>query len=199
MRILDLCSGLGGASEAFLRAGHDVLRIENNHLLAGVPHTHIMDVFEFEKWMLKAMKTELGAAVWVPDLIWASPPCTEFSFANPKRPDNPSTSIARCCLRIIMLLKPRWWVIENVRGAVDHFAGFLGPPAQVINKFHLWGRFPTIKTPDGWSHRLNVNKHSSKDPLRSNKRGLIPLEISSALMEGCFEQATLDEFTEVEF
>jgi len=39
MKVLDLCSGLGGFSEAFLTAGHDVLRIENNPLLADVPNT----------------------------------------------------------------------------------------------------------------------------------------------------------------
>ena len=41
MKVLDLCSGLGGFSEAFVAAGHEVLRIEHNPLLADVPHTKI--------------------------------------------------------------------------------------------------------------------------------------------------------------
>jgi site-specific DNA-cytosine methylase len=33
MRMLDICSGLGGASEAFIDAGWEVTRLENNPLL----------------------------------------------------------------------------------------------------------------------------------------------------------------------
>ena len=51
MKVLDLCSGLGGFSEAFVAAGHEVLRIEHNPLLADVPHTKIMDIFEFRDWL----------------------------------------------------------------------------------------------------------------------------------------------------
>ena len=37
--VLDLCSGLGGASEAFVKDPYwDVVRIENNPELAHVPH-----------------------------------------------------------------------------------------------------------------------------------------------------------------
>jgi site-specific DNA-cytosine methylase len=41
MKMLDLFSGLGGASEAFVRAGWEVMRIENNPLLSEVPNTEI--------------------------------------------------------------------------------------------------------------------------------------------------------------
>ena len=42
MWVLDLCSGLGGASEAFVNHPHwEVIRIENNELLADVPHTRL--------------------------------------------------------------------------------------------------------------------------------------------------------------
>ena len=47
MRVLDLFSGLGGASQAFLDHGHDVVRIENNPLLSGITNTCIMGVDEF--------------------------------------------------------------------------------------------------------------------------------------------------------
>ena len=41
MKVLDLFSGLGGFSEAFLRAGDEVVRVENNPLLSEVPNTSI--------------------------------------------------------------------------------------------------------------------------------------------------------------
>ena len=49
MKMLDLFSGLGGASEAFLQNGWEIKRIENNMLLKGVPNTTIMDVVQFEQ------------------------------------------------------------------------------------------------------------------------------------------------------
>ena len=46
--MLDLFSGLGGASEAFVDCpGWNVLRVENNPLLSGVPNTVIMDINNF--------------------------------------------------------------------------------------------------------------------------------------------------------
>jgi hypothetical protein len=49
--VLDLFSGLGGASEAFLSSGHDVVRIENNPLLSEVPNTQSMCVFELRDFL----------------------------------------------------------------------------------------------------------------------------------------------------
>ena len=46
MRVLDLFSGLGGFSEAFYRAGDEVVRVENNPLLSEVPCTTMQDVLE---------------------------------------------------------------------------------------------------------------------------------------------------------
>jgi site-specific DNA-cytosine methylase len=46
MRVLDLFSGLGGFSEAFVQAGDEVVRVENNPLLSEVPHTSMQNVLE---------------------------------------------------------------------------------------------------------------------------------------------------------
>jgi site-specific DNA-cytosine methylase len=75
--ILDLCSGLGGASEAFVKDPHwEVVRIENNPKLGIIPHTEILDVMQWIDW-LPALLSEKGR----PTVIWASPPCLEFSQA----------------------------------------------------------------------------------------------------------------------
>jgi hypothetical protein len=52
MRVLDLFSGLGGFSEAFVQAGDEVVRVENNPLLSEVPCTSIQ--FEPSMKLLKA-------------------------------------------------------------------------------------------------------------------------------------------------
>ena len=73
--VLDLCSGLGGASEAFANSPHwRVIRIENNEKLASVPHTRILDVTQWLDW-LPALIDEMGPPTW----IIAAPPCLQFS------------------------------------------------------------------------------------------------------------------------
>ena len=70
--MLDLYSGLGGASQAFADRGWEVVRVDNNPLLADVPHTEINDIMS----LLRPYHFDLPF-----DFIWASPPCVEFSTA----------------------------------------------------------------------------------------------------------------------
>lgn len=67
MRILDLFSGTGGASQAFLDRGHDVVRIDNDPQFADVPNTIIDDV-----------RNDMYSGEF--DVVWASPPCQAFSL-----------------------------------------------------------------------------------------------------------------------
>ena len=118
---LDLFSGLGGASEAFAQdpSNWNVLRIDNNPLLCEVPSTVIMDIKQFTP----IHPTKAPKPI---DVIWASPPCTEFSggFNSPKSkaarsPEGldsyePDMSLLEATMRIIKIVKPKYWVIENV-------------------------------------------------------------------------------------
>lgn len=184
LRVLDLFSGLGGASEAFVQAGDEVLRIENNILLKDVPHTHLMDVID-----LHAFLAEYAVGREDYDVVWASPPCLEFSnaYGAPKaiahregREHNPSMDLLMATVDIIELLNPRWWVIENVRGACPWFNEVLGEPRQVIGSAVLWGHFPQLIMPEDFEHRkADVDKRHS--PLRANIRAKIPLSISKSL------------------
>lgn len=70
MRVLDLFSGMGGWSQAFLDRGHTVLRIDNDSRFANVPHTALADI-------LTSHLPTVGN--W--DVILASPPCQAFSLA----------------------------------------------------------------------------------------------------------------------
>ena len=72
LTILDLCSGLGGWTEAFVQGGWNVIRIENNPALQYVPFTMELDVLKWEEWI---------DDIPHPDVIVASPPCREFSTA----------------------------------------------------------------------------------------------------------------------
>jgi hypothetical protein len=193
MRMLDLFSGLGGASEAMVEAGWDVMRFENNQLLEDVPHTFIHDLMQ-EPLNLNTH--------WVqPDLIWASPPCVEFSdgYSSPKSiaqregvKYEPDMSLVQKSVEIIKEYRPKYWVIENVRGAQPFFKPLLGNRRQRIGSVYLWGNFPLLDVGD-YVHKKPEGPWSS-DPLRANVRAKIPIEISRALRLACETQTTLQRW-----
>lgn len=175
---LDLCSGLGGASEAFTQEGWTVIRIENNPQLEYVPFTRILDVLDWVDWVDSLPRI---------DVIWASPPCTPFSTADGNVHDNPDMSIVQACLDIIDFFKPRVWVLENVRGACRHFKPLIGPHQQVIGPFFLWGKFPRIAMPYD-DYGFLFRKMDVRDP---QKRALIPFELSIQFFRTLEQQWTL--------
>lgn len=205
--MLDLCSGLGGASQAFEDdPAWTVVRVENNPLLSGVPSTRMLDVLQWMDW-LPELIDELG----IPDLGWASPPCLDFStaFAAPRarayRADplavwEPDMSIVEACIDIFQYIIERsegegfFWIIENVHGACQYFMPELGKHRQKLGPFYLWGVFPTIVMPDGWTHSKADGDTWSTDPLRPNRRALVPLEVSTALLDAICTQSTLADW-----
>lgn len=84
---LDLFSGLGGASEAFVQDLDNwaVLRIDNNPLLGGVPFTVIDDITNLQPQNYGVRYPSAKGRLKI-ECIWASPPCTDFSggFNSPK-------------------------------------------------------------------------------------------------------------------
>ena len=133
MKVIDLFSGLGGFSEAFAQDPiWDVLRIENNHLLAADPHTMIADALT------------LDPAGFDCDLLLASPPCTEFSLAynapqsiasRRNEENQPNMDLVKCALEWDRSIKPKFFLMENVSGSSKYFTPlvkkFLYQPKKV--------------------------------------------------------------------
>jgi len=190
MIIWDLCSGLGGWTQAFDK---HVYRFDNSDLVQHIPGTFQEDVRHWNTWIDKYPK---------PDIIVASPPCIEFSTAYmaPKsiaqragEKYEPDMSILRACKQIIDYHKPKWWIIENVSGASKDFTKELGmPPRQIIGAMLLWGYFPYL--PISQATMGKTQDWNIGDPLRANKRAMIPLEVSQALVDVCNNQTTLEDW-----
>lgn len=197
LRMLDLFSGLGGASEAMLQAGWDVLRIDNNELLNQVPNTIMADI------CYDSQLDDYPSSYF--DLIWSSPPCLDFSrgFNAPAptalregRDFQPDMEPLRASIRIIKEWKPRYWVIENVSGASKIFSKELGvnSPRQIIGPYFLWGNFPYLPELELRNEKGKTQYWNIGDPLRANKRALIPFELSEALRLAIEEQRQLTEW-----
>ena len=198
--MVDLFSGLGGASEAMVQDKlWNVLRIENNPLLSNVPFTVIDDV--------KNIRDNVKSNWLAPkiDLLWASPPCTQFSggFNSPKSKAarspgglasySPDLSLLQATLDIINTVKPKFWVIENVVGSIRYFQEFLGEPKQIIGPYVLWGNIPHLAVDESRLTRKQ-DKNSAPHPLRSNRRALVDFEVSRALKEAIENQKSILDF-----
>ena len=195
MRVLDLFSGLGGFSEAFVLAGDEVLRVENNPLLSEVPHTTFQDVLEMRDRL--QLYHAQGEPIREYDVLLAGVPCDEFSMAySSKRSKaqragekwNPSLELLEATLDIIRITKPRYWVIENVHGSQRYFAQAGLTPRQTHGAHILYGNFPMFHT-ENLPSKADRDKRWSE--IRSNHRAYIPLQLSSNLRKAIIEQKTL--------
>ena len=189
----DLYAGLGGQSEAFLRAGWSVLRLDNNPLLSGVENMVLCDVRKLQPHSCPDR---------VVDYIHASPPCTEFSlgYSSPRsvaeragQEFQPDMTLLLEALRIIEAVEPRYWSIENVKGSIRYFEPLLGKPRLIVGAYVYWGNFPLFDP----SKILIVDK-AKKDkrhsPLRANHKGKIDLSISEAFLHAIEAQKSIFDF-----
>ena len=199
MRVLDLFSGLGGFSEAFVRAGDEVVRIENNPLLSEVPCTQIQDVFEVRD-RLQRFQDE-GQPIREYDLLLAGPPCREFSlgYGSPRSVAHrngedfePSMDLLQATMDIIRITNPRYWVIENVIGSIKYFEKFGLEVNQIHGPHVLYGRYPKFQ-PGPVPTKASKDK-TSTHPLRANHKALVPFTISESLRSAIVAQKTLFEF-----
>jgi hypothetical protein len=173
--MLDLCAGLGGASAAFRQAGWQVITLDYD----GRFNTDI--VADVRTWSWHGRR---------PDLIWASPPCDEFSrefMPWSKTGNTPALDIVAGCKRVIDEAQPKAWVIENVIGAVSHFRPLLGNYRAHYGPFYLWGDFPDIGRPS-----VVMRKKESMSSKAHEERAMIPAGLSLAMLRAITTQPKLE-------
>lgn len=175
---------------------YHVIRIENNPLLVDVPGTFELDVLEWTDWVQSIPSV---------DILLMSPPCREFSlgFSGPRGTAqragieyHPNMELVDSCLDIKDHFKPDFWMMENVAGATSYFKDDLrlGNWKQKIGPFFFWGQFPFIPIHKHDVPPSSKTVGSSSDPLRANKRALIPFAISQEIRNTYEQQTSLEAF-----
>lgn len=153
---LDLCSGLGGASQPALDRGWKVIRI---------------DIDRRFKPDIVADVRSLPLKPFPVDVLWASPPCQDFSkhglrcfYPNPADPD---ISIALGVQRAIERFQPRYWVVENVWSSRPWLSQIFGMVRAMPPGHALWSNLGFLLP--------NIDPHkSSSVQLKSRGIGAIP-------------------------
>jgi hypothetical protein len=187
LRVLDLCSGLGGASAAFKDRGHEVVTVDVERkfrptILADVRYFHGLE----------------GSF----DVVLAAPPCQGFSTASlgvhwkygPDRVAQEGLKIVLACFRIIREIKPRFYVLENPRGMLRSCIGlptetvfYCSYGAEFQKPTDLWHNLPIrLKLPcaphRSGHYRLGGPGTGHRDPA---KRALWPYNLSLTICKVC--------------
>lgn len=137
MKVLELFAGTRSIGRAFEERGHEVYSIDWDKQFDVDWHADIMTV------EAKDILERFGR----PDVIWASPDCTSYSVAAMSRhrvrlEDGtlaPRSEYAAMSDRLnqhvhglIMTLAPRYWFIENPRGAMRKMDFMRGLPRYTV-------------------------------------------------------------------
>lgn len=195
---VDLFSGLGGAAKAFDESDEwCTLKIDIKEEL--IEHNRgliLLDISRVDE-VVRIIRAYLEHLAPTKLVVWASPPCEQFSYANAARnPDDFDMTLFDAAMSIIKTLDPDHWILENVRGARSVFSEELGQqPTQEIGSVILWGNFPLIPIAerDAYEHKKMSAKGSRV--LRPNYRALIPYAISKGLRDSIDHQRTLTSFS----
>ena len=101
MKLLELCSGTGSIGKVAVNYGFDVVSLDKD-----MDATIKMDILN---WNYKEYPPKYF------DVIWASPPCTEYSIAKTTgiRKIELANSIVKRVLEIISYYDPIYYFIEN--------------------------------------------------------------------------------------
>ena len=148
-KMLDLFCGMGGVSDGFFAEGFQVTGID----IVNAP-SKLNYAYDFIHADIRELD---GKDFKEYDVIWASPPCRDFSKIGAvvghrwKSPPNPRTGLelVKIARAFIDSAEPKYWVLENVsrlKKFYDEppvFTANLGK--QMYRSF--WGNFPRFLIP----------------------------------------------------
>ena len=203
--IVDLGSGLGGASEAFVNDySWIVKRFDNSDLVEHVPFTIKADYVEQTQDIIDYIHVTKIEENIDEILIWASPECKEWSNGYSSRKSTmkrnglifvPDMTQLRAITQIINAINPEYYIIENVLGGVNYINTVFGDPKLIYRPWFFWGKFPQFRIDENRKHKTIKDPHSS-NPLRYHIRSKIPIGISLSLKNAIENQKSLLEWVE---
>ena len=109
MRVLELFSGTGSVGNVCRRLGCEVTSLDRD-----MPADIRMDILDWNYALLPPKSF---------DIIWASPPCTEYSVTKTigVRKLDEANAIVKRTIEIIRYFSPRYWMMENPQtGLLKH-------------------------------------------------------------------------------
>lgn len=180
MKVLELFAGSRSFGKAAESLGFEVFSSDVNN-------------FENINYAVDILNFDINKVPFVPDVIWASPPCTYFSVASigkhwnedhtPKSKNAlKGIEFVEKTLEIIKKLKPKFWFIENPRGKLRKLQVVKGLQRTTVwyCKYGDYRAKPTdiwtnnlysIFNPNGWQPRPKCYNDNKKCHHEAAPRG----------------------------
>lgn len=188
IKVLELFAGSRSIGKAAEELGYDVFSSDVNDF-DGVDYC--VDILDFD----------INKVPFVPDIIWASPPCTSYSVAAIYHHRPKSGNLSEFAIKsdkmvnkvfdIIKQLNPKYWYIENPRGMLRKQNFMINVPKTTVwyckygdtraKPTDIWtNNLRSLLNPNGWQprpecHNGNVNCHHESAPRgsRTGTQGLV--------------------------
>ncbi|MDF2606231.1 MAG: (cytosine-5-)-methyltransferase [Bacillales bacterium] len=141
--VLDLFSGAGGMAEGFLQAGFNIpcatdysqeaaeTYLNRHNQLGYTPKYFVGDIRTLTKNRSKLKELLNGNKI---DVIVGGPPCQGFSLSGKRLADDIRNTLFLEYLKMVSLVKPKYFVMENVGGLLSYkFDSLVGLDGQVYN------------------------------------------------------------------
>jgi site-specific DNA-cytosine methylase len=210
MKILELYCGTKSIGKAAKVGGHEVFSVD-------------MDPQHNPDYCCNILDFDIKRLPWIPDMIWASPPCTTFSVASMghhwtggKGAYIPKTKEALTGLKImaktkgiILALKPKLWWIENPRGVMRKVIGLEKyqhtvtycqygdkrmKPTDLFTNCTTWIPRPMCKNGSPCHEAAPRGSKTGTQGLKGAiERGVIPEQLCKEIILSCEKQITLDK------
>ncbi len=143
---IDLFSGCGGFSLGLGNAGwQGLFAVEKDSMAFETFKHNLIDGkykhFDWPEWLpqkattiqtlLKKHKEELISLSGKVDLIAGGPPCQGFSLAGRRNSNDPRNKLSDEYIKMVSLIRPRYVVLENVRGFNATFKDAKGKKGKI--------------------------------------------------------------------
>lgn len=204
MRILELFCGTKSIGKVAKARGHEVFSVD-------------FDEKHNPDYCCDILAMDISRIPWVPDVIWASPPCTTFSvasmghhWAGGKGAYIPKTQAALTGLKImaktkgiILTLKPKLWFIENPVGVMRkkigldnyrHTVTYCQYGDNRMKPTDIWTNAkwiprPRCKNGDKCHEAAPRGSKTGTQGLKgATERGVIPVQLCEEIVRICEEQ-----------
>jgi DNA (cytosine-5)-methyltransferase 1 len=123
---IEVCAGAGGLSSGLIQAGFKPLFLNdfNKDCCETLRQNHKHAIVKCCKMQDLAKDPEIVKFRGKIDLLIGGVPCQSFSQAGKRKGlDDPRGELILHFITLINVLKPRMWMIENVRGLATHNSG----------------------------------------------------------------------------
>jgi len=157
MNIIDLFSGAGGLSQGLEDAGFEVIfASDKDKNCAKTYKANLDDNPPFFQGDIRELDNERlleftgGKQV---DGIIAGPPCQGFSIAGKRNSDDPRNNLVHEITRVVELLNPKFFLVENVKGLLSMNDGEAFE--KVVKELSQAGEGYKINTEDNGRNAIN--------------------------------------------